>query len=195
MFLSPQPEAIKRPKLTDGELNRNLGLEFSLAGGEAGELGLFNLDMFTKHELKTKKNLTPETNYTNQSGGEKLPKFKGKSDYSIWDDLTAPKRRKGSAMKEKPALSKPKPPKRNLMKDLGKDLGLGFSSSDFNPPGSTDLGLICDNHGNYLAGNMSVLADLTLFSSQKPFVAPNQGLKMADNYSVGSHDTPFPSYP
>ena len=100
-------------------------------------------------------------------------------------------------MKEKPSASKPKPPKRNLMKDLGKDLGLGFSSTDYNQAGSTDLGLIRDGQGHYLAGNMSVLADLTLFSNQKQnnFAAPNPSSKLADNYSVGSQDTPFPSYP
>lgn len=104
MFLSPQPDLLKRPRITDSEVNRNLGLEFSKAGAEPGldSLSYLNLNMFTKEGVSGlfgSKVLTRETYHTEQSANKAARSLlhhpttlkKNQNDFSVWGNLSMPR--------------------------------------------------------------------------------------------------------
>jgi len=128
MFLTPQLENTRRPRLGDSGLNRNLGEEFLQADQEKGDRFAFNLEMFSDRDEKNGKHLTPDTNYT-QGSTEKRLKLKGKGDYSIWGGLHIPRKSIPSDDGEGDEGESPladRSNERDLMKDLTSSLGPDF---------------------------------------------------------------------
>lgn len=152
VFLSPQQETVKKPKIADSQFNisRNLGSDFKRAYNGINDFD--NFDLYSGSKNKNPKNRTPETNYTTQSskGVYMTDSSTNKKMFNIWGDFHLSR----ADDEEKRAKEEQK---KNLMEELqGKLLG----NSAVVQETKSEFSLFKECSRSYVGGNINDFSEM-----------------------------------
>lgn len=155
MYLSPQQETVKKPKIPDAQFNisRNLGNDFKRAYNGINDFDNFKL--YSSSKSKNPKNRTPETNYTTQSskGVYSSSNAKSKKVFNIWGDYQFSR-----ADDEEKRAKDVEQQKKDLMRELER--GSLVNNGNFHNEKKSEFGLFKDCSRSYVGGNLNSLSEM-----------------------------------